>query len=58
MTTDSHDEIDGPMAEPDADEAAGIAEITLEDGGLVVYDRDNTDAWLQSRTTVTLDSMA
>lgn len=58
MTIDSHDEIDAQMAESDADEATGIAEITLEDGGLVVYDRDNTDAWIQSGTTLTLESMA
>lgn len=34
------------------------AEITLEDGGIIIYDRDNENAWVQSQAPVELQAIA
>lgn len=33
-------------------------EVRLDTGELVIYDVDNSDAWVQSASTVALDTMA
>lgn len=39
----------------DAPEMERFDAITLEDGDVLVYDRGNEDAWIQSDTAVALD---
>lgn len=44
-----------------ADDAAGtdrVDAVTLDDGDVLVYDRDNEAAWIQTDTAVELDQAA
>jgi len=42
----------------DAAELDRYAEVTLESGGVIIYDRDNESAWIQADEPIELDSMA
>jgi len=42
----------------DATDLRRYAEITLEDGDVVIYDQDNEDGWVQSGSAVDLEAMA
>jgi hypothetical protein len=42
----------------DAAEMERYAEVTLDSGDVIVYDRDNEDAWIQAGTAIRLEFMA
>lgn len=52
------DDVEFQTVGMDATELDRYAEVDLEGGDVVIYDRDNEDAWIQSRAAVGLDSMA
>ena len=56
MSPDTNDGAAAPPAEDDDVERYAI--LDLIDGGLVLYDRENHRAWVQSSTPVELASMA
>jgi len=41
----------------DATEFERYADVRLEEGEVVVYDRDNEEAWIQSESAIGLDHM-
>jgi len=42
----------------DAHTGGRYADVTLEDGEVLIYDEDNQDAWFQSDSAISLDVMA
>jgi hypothetical protein len=48
MSTRTYDE---PDREPETDEAGCVA-LPLENGEMILYDPDNSDAWVQSDSFV------
>lgn len=42
----------------DAHTEGRYADVTLEDGEVMIYDEDNQDAWFQSDSAIALDMMA
>lgn len=59
MATATRDCADGdcPTVGVDAVSLERFVDIETEDGQLLVYDRDNEDAWIQSDLRVTRGSM-
>lgn len=41
----------------EAAELERYAEVNLEDGDVVIYDRENEDAWVQSASAIGLEFM-
>jgi hypothetical protein len=41
----------------DARELGRFADVTLEDGEVIVYDQENEDAWVQSSSAIGLEFM-
>lgn len=41
----------------DAAEIKRYAAVTVEDSEVLIYDRDNEDAWIQSPTACSLEAM-
>lgn len=58
MSTRSDDGADYTTVGVDAPQMERFDAITLEDGDLLVYDRDNEDAWIQTDTAVDLETLA
>jgi len=56
MAARNGDEADRDF-EPD-DQLERYTEVWLDTGDLVIYDVENSDAWVQSASTVALDAMA
>jgi len=42
----------------DAAEFQQFADVTLENGEVIIYDQDNESAWIQSESAIGLDFMA
>jgi|GEM_PF-2356480 len=57
MAARNGDDADYDENESDG-EAERYTEIWLDSGELVIYDVDNSDAWVQSESVVALDAMA
>jgi len=47
-----------PAAETPARDEQRYAELSLEDGSIVIYDAENPSAWIQSDATVAAASIA
>jgi len=53
MSTDAMDEAGWSL--PDTDESSTNEQVSPEDGGLLVYDPENPDAWRQCDGTAAVD---
>lgn len=42
----------------DAIDLGQYAEVSLEDGGVIIYDRENPNKWIQSNPAIDPESMA
>jgi len=47
-----------PASETPAHDEQRYAELSLEDGSIVIYDAENPSAWIQSDAAVTCTSIA
>ncbi|WP_170178714.1 DUF7331 family protein [Halapricum salinum] len=47
-----------PASETPARDEQRYAELSLEDGSIVIYDAENSSAWIQSDATVAAASIA
>jgi hypothetical protein len=55
MTTNATDETEDMAA--DGDQSDRYAELNIGDEEFVIYDRQNHQAWIQSKTVVTADEL-
>jgi hypothetical protein len=57
MSAHTDDDSEYNTVGADAAELRGYAEVHLDSGGVIIYDEENEDAWIQSGSAIGLEFM-